>query len=257
MMIFEVGFFVTDHCRYQNRTIFKLKLINTVFLPTEQFEIRKMITVKKFVFNPFQVNTYVLSDEAKACVIIDPGMQGQEEEEELTDQIEANSLKPVMLLNTHAHIDHITGNHFVAERYGIPLIAHEHCVGFLTHALEYAESFGLKMDKAKAIDRFVDEGDEIRFGHSVLKVLYTPGHAAGSLCFYAEKDDFVVTGDVLFNQSIGRTDLRTGNYDQLQQSIWEKLFTLPDKTVVWPGHGPETIIGFEKLHNPFVAIGKE
>ncbi|MCF6171953.1 MAG: MBL fold metallo-hydrolase [Bacteroidales bacterium] len=216
-----------------------------------------MITVKQFAFNPFQVNTYVLGDETKACVIIDPGMQGPHEEQELTDYVASNGLKPVMLLNTHAHIDHITGNHFVAEKYGVPLIAHEHCVGFLTHALEYAESFGLKMDMVKTIDRFVMDGESIIIGDSALKVLYTPGHAAGSLCFYAEKDDFVITGDVLFNQSIGRTDLRTGNYDQLQQSIWEKLFTLPDQTVVWPGHGPETNIGFEKMHNPFVAIGRE
>ena len=216
-----------------------------------------MITVKRFPFNPFQVNTYVLFDETKECIIIDPGMQGENEEEELTDYIDANGLKPVLLLNTHAHIDHIVGNQFVAEKYGIPLVSHKHCVGFLTNATTYAESFGLKMDKVKSIDQFTDGGEEIKFGNSILKVLYTPGHADGSLCFYSEKDDFVITGDVLFNQSIGRTDLPTGNYDLLQQSIWEKLFTLPDNTIAWPGHGPETNIGFEKLHNPFVAIGKE
>jgi len=216
-----------------------------------------MITVKRFPFNPFQVNTYVLSDETKECVVIDPGMQGENEENELTDYIDANGLKPVLLLNTHAHIDHIVGNQFVADKYGVPLLTHQHCVDFLTNATTYAVSFGLKMEKAKPIDQFIDGGQEIRFGHSTLKVLYTPGHADGSLCFYSGADDFVITGDVLFYQSIGRTDLRTGNYDRLQQSIWEELFTLPDKTVVWPGHGPETNIGFEKLHNPFVAIGKE
>jgi glyoxylase-like metal-dependent hydrolase (beta-lactamase superfamily II) len=216
-----------------------------------------MITVKRFPFNPFQVNTYVLSDETKECVVIDPGMQGENEENELTDYIDANGLKPVLLLNTHAHIDHIVGNQFVADKYNIPLLTHEHCVGFLTNAITYAVSFGLKMEKVKSIDKFIDGGEEIHFGHSALQVLYTPGHADGSLCFYSEADNFVITGDVLFYQSIGRTDLRTGNYDLLQQSIWEELFTLPDETVAWPGHGPETNIGFEKLHNPFVAIGKE
>jgi len=216
-----------------------------------------MITIKQFPFNPFQVNTYVLNDETKECIIIDPGMQGPDEEQELTDYIDANGLKPVLLLNTHAHVDHIVGNSFVAETYNIPLVSHKHCVGFLTNAAAYASTFGLKMGSIKSIDKFADESEDIKFGSSTLKVLYTPGHADGSLCFYSENDAFVITGDVLFNQSIGRTDLPTGNYDLLQQSIWEKLFTLPDNTVAWPGHGPETNIGFEKLHNPFVAIGKE
>jgi len=216
-----------------------------------------MITVKQFPFNPFQVNTYVLFDETKECVIIDPGMQGKNEEEELTNYIDANGLKPVLLLNTHAHIDHIVGNYFVANKYNLQLNAHKDCVGFLTNAAAYADSFGLKMGAVKSIDNFVGEEEKIKFGNSTIQVLYTPGHADGSLCFYSEKDNFVITGDVLFNQSIGRTDLPTGNYDLLQQSIWEKLFTLPDSTTAWPGHGPETNIGFEKLHNPFVAIGKE
>ncbi|RLD45752.1 MAG: MBL fold metallo-hydrolase [Bacteroidetes bacterium] len=216
-----------------------------------------MITVKQFAFNPFQVNTYVLSDETKECIIIDPGMQGKLEEDELTDYIDANGLKPVLLLNTHAHIDHIVGNHFVAEKYNLQLNTHKDCVGFLTNAAAYADSFGLKIGTVKTIDNFIGEEEVIKFGNSTIQVLYTPGHADGSLCFYSEKDDFVITGDVLFNQSIGRTDLPTGNYDLLQQSIWEKLFTLPDRTTAWPGHGPETNIGFEKLHNPFVAIGKE
>lgn len=230
---------------------------NNLLLRHQILKSINMITVKVFAFNPFQVNTYVLSDETKECVVIDPGMQGQNEENQLTDYIDSNGLKPVMLLNTHAHIDHIVGNHFVAEKYDLELTAHKDCVGFLTNAMAYAGSFGLQLDAVKTIDKFIDQGEEIQFGHSTIKVLHTPGHADGSVCFYAEKDNFVITGDVLFNQSIGRTDLPTGNYDLLQQSIWDQLFTLPDDTVAWPGHGPETNIGFEKLHNPFVAIGKE
>lgn len=215
-----------------------------------------MTTLKRFAFNPFQVNTYVLHDETGECIIIDPGMQGDLEESEITDYINTQNLKPVMLLLTHAHIDHIVGNSFIAKTYDLPLTAHEDCVPFLINAEAYASTFGLTLKEVKSIDNFIDEDSEIKFGKSKLKVLFTPGHANGSLCFYSEEDNFVITGDVLFNQSIGRTDLKTGNYDLLQKSIWEKLFTLPDETVVYPGHGPETEIGFEKANNPFVAIGR-
>ncbi|MBC8319870.1 MAG: MBL fold metallo-hydrolase [Bacteroidetes bacterium] len=216
-----------------------------------------MISVKKFAFNPFQVNTYLLYDETAECVIIDAGMDGDFEETEITEYINNHNLKPVMLMLTHAHIDHIVGNNFIADTYSLPLTAHKDCVPFLTNATAYAATFGLTMDKVKNIDNYIDENKEIKFGNSKLKVLYTPGHANGSLCFYSPEDNFVITGDVLFNQSIGRTDLPTGNYDLLQQSIWEKLFALPDETVVYPGHGPDTSIGFEKVNNPFVAIGRE
>lgn len=214
-----------------------------------------MITLKKFAFNPFQVNTYVLSDETGECIIIDPGMQGDYEETEITEYIKNENLKPTMLLLTHAHIDHIVGNSFIADHYDLKLTAHEDCVPFLINATVHASTFGLTMDKVKDIDNYINEDKDVEFGNSKLKVLFTPGHANGSLCFYSENDKFVITGDVLFNQSIGRTDLKTGNYDLLQNSIWEKLFTLPDETVVYPGHGPETSIGFEKVNNPFVAIG--
>jgi len=216
-----------------------------------------MITLKRFAFNPFQVNTYVLSDETGMCIIIDPGMQGVAEEKEIAEYITTNKLKPVMLLLTHAHIDHIVGNSFIADKYNLPLTAHKDCVPFLTNAIAHASTFGLTLNKVKDIDNFIDEDKDIKFGHSSLKVLFTPGHANGSLCFYSKEDKFVITGDVLFNQSIGRTDLQTGDYDLLQNSIWKKLFTLPDDTIVYPGHGPETSIGFEKVNNPFVAIGRE
>ncbi len=215
-----------------------------------------MIEIKRFTFNPFQVNTYVLSDESGACVIIDPGMQGEQEKNELLGYIESKGLKPELLLNTHAHIDHIIGNAFVAETYGIPLGGHDDCKPFLTHSPEYAQSFGLQMDGVKSYDIEIEEDGVIKFGNSILKALHTPGHADGSMCFYSEADAFVITGDVLFFQSIGRTDLKTGNYDLLQESIWNKLFTLPDETTAYPGHGPETTIGTEKVSNPFVAIGK-
>jgi len=216
-----------------------------------------MINIVRFAFNPFQINTYVLSDESGECIIIDPGMQGEDEEAKITDYISTNNLNAKMIVLTHAHVDHIVGNSFAADKYNIELFAHKDCVPFLEGAVGYASTFGLDMGKLKTIDNFIDEDHPIKFGNSELKVLFTPGHANGSLCFYSANDKFVITGDVLFNQSIGRTDLRTGNYDLLQKNIWEKLFTLPDDTVVYPGHGPETSIGFEKVNNPFVAIGRE
>jgi|FLOH01.1.fsa_nt_gi hydroxyacylglutathione hydrolase len=215
-----------------------------------------MITLKRFTFNPFQVNTYLLSDETGECIIIDSAMDGQSEEAEIDDYIKFHNLKPVMLLLTHAHVDHIGGNNYMANKYNLKLTAHKDCVPFLENAATYASTFGLNIDEKIVIDNYINENDDVVFGNSRLKVFFTPGHANGSLCFYSPESNFVITGDVLFNQSIGRTDLPTGNYDILQNSIWEKLFTLPDDTVVYPGHGPETSIGFEKVNNPFVAIGR-
>jgi len=215
-----------------------------------------MIKLKRFAFNPFQVNTYILSDETGECIIIDAGMQSNAEESMIADYIASKGLKPVMLLLTHAHIDHILGNDFIADKYDLKLYAHKDGIPFLANAIAHASSFGLSIDKVKEIDEFIDESKDVRFGNSKLNVLYTPGHANGSVCFYSPKDKFVITGDVLFNQSIGRTDLPTGDYELLQNSIWDKLFTLPDETVAYPGHGPETTIGSEKVSNPFVAIGR-
>ncbi|PLX12812.1 MAG: MBL fold hydrolase [Marinilabiliales bacterium] len=216
-----------------------------------------MISVKRFPFNPYQVNTYVLHDETGKCIIIDPGMDGAEEIAEFENYLETNNLSPVMLVNTHAHIDHIIANHYVSEKYGISLAAHSDSTGFIENAVVYASSFGLEMADVKSIDEFLVDNQHMEFGNSKLKILETPGHADGSICLYSEEDNFVITGDVLFRESIGRTDLKTGDYDLLQKSIWEKLFVLPDNTNVYPGHGPSTNIGFEKVHNPFVAIGKE
>jgi len=216
-----------------------------------------MISIKRFSFNPYQVNTYILFDETRECVIIDPGMDNEHENKVFLDFISENNLKPVKLLNTHAHIDHILANDYVAKTFDLKLFSHADSVQFMEGALVYASTFGLQMSAVKEIDEFFTDGQIVEFGNSTIKVLDTPGHADGSICFYGEEDKFVITGDVLFRESIGRTDLKTGNYDLLQKSIWEKLFTLPDDTTAYPGHGPETQIGFEKTHNPYVAIGMD
>jgi len=214
-----------------------------------------MIKIKRFSYNLFQTNTYVLYDETNECIIIDAGMEGPMEEKEIENYITANHLKPVLLVNTHGHIDHILGNNFMVQKYRLKLAAHKDTEPIISRAPVYAQTFGIIIENPKSIDIFLDEKSEVKFGNSKLKVLFTPGHADGSLCFYSPKDKFIIVGDVLFYQSIGRTDLPTGNYEVLQKSIWEKLFTLPDETVVFPGHGPETTISYEKINNPFVAIG--
>lgn len=217
-----------------------------------------MLKVKKFIFNPFQLNAYVVFNETTGkALIFDPAVSNETEMQQLENFISGNNLIPQLLVNTHSHIDHILGNLKVADRYSIRLAAHPAGQPFLDHAYDSAARFGLTLNGIKKIDVPLDEGDKLTLGKDALQVFYTPGHADGSLCFYAEKEKFVITGDVLFYQSIGRTDLPTGDYDLLQKSIWEKLFVLPEDTIVYPGHGPDTIISQEKLHNPFVTIGME
>ena len=216
-----------------------------------------MLQVKKFIFNPFQLNAYVVYNETGGALIFDPAVSSPQEMQQLEDFIAENKLVPQLLVNTHSHIDHILGNKKIAERYGIKLAAHPAGQPFLDRAFDSATRFGLTLEGVKQIDRPLQDGDSLALGNDTLQVFYTPGHADGSLCFYAEKEGFVLTGDVLFYQSVGRTDLPTGDYDLLQKSIWEKLFVLPDETVVYPGHGPDTKIGREKTENPFVAIGME
>jgi len=216
-----------------------------------------MLTIKKFIFNPFQLNAYVIYDENGDCLLFDTAVSTGAEMKQLENFIAENNLTPKLLVNTHSHIDHIIGNRKVADRYQLKLAAHPAGQGFIDRAEDSSARFGLPFDGIKKIDIPLDEGDTLTLGKHVLKVFYTPGHADGSLCFYAEPEGFVITGDVLFRQSIGRTDLPTGDYDVLQKSIWEKLFVLPDETIVYPGHGPDTNIGIEKKTNPFVAIGME
>jgi hydroxyacylglutathione hydrolase len=212
-----------------------------------------MITVKTFVFNPFQVNNYVLFDETNECVIVDAACLNSEEEKELVEFISLNKLKPVLLISTHPHIDHVAGNKFICETYKIPLSIHKESMQILRGVKGYGAAFGFDDIEYFEPANFINEGDTVRFGTSELKVIYTPGHANGSICLYSEKDNFVIVGDVLFNEGIGRTDFPTGDYALLMSSIKNKLFVLPDNTVVYPGHGLSTTIGYEKENNPFLT----
>lgn len=213
-----------------------------------------MLTVKTFTFNPVQENTYVLYNEKKECCIIDPGCYFSEERDRLKTDIEKTGLKPVLLLNTHCHLDHIFGNKFVHETWGLDLHIHEKEKIVLANGPASGLRFQLPFENYEGPLIYIKEGENIKLGDDELEVFFTPGHSPGSVSFYHETGGFVIGGDVLFNSSIGRTDLPGGDYDTLVNSIQTKFFTLPDDTKVYSGHGPVTTVGFEKMNNPFVKL---
>lgn len=211
-----------------------------------------MITIQKFAFNAYSENTYVLYDETGECVIIDPGMYEGTEQNALVSFIKEKGLKPVLLLNTHCHLDHVFGNKFVFDTWGLKPQFHEGELPILQAVPGYAPSMGFTRYEISPLPEvFLSETGKVNFGNSSLEFIFAPGHSPAHLCFYSPADSFLIGGDVLFYGSIGRTDLPGGNHAQLIKNIQEKLFVLPDETVVYPGHGPSTSIGFEKQHNPF------
>ena len=215
-----------------------------------------MIQIKKFVFNPFMENTYVVYDESLEAIIIDPGCYEREEQEELSEFIETNNLKLVQLLNTHCHIDHVLGNQFIKNRYGVKLYIHPKDEETLLAVKVYAPAYGFAQYSEATLDGFFEEGDRIEFGNSSFEVIFVPGHAPGHVAFVNKEHKACIGGDVLFDGSIGRTDLPGGNFEMLISSIHKKMFALDDDMVVYPGHGGETTIGKEKMSNPFCAIKK-
>jgi len=210
-----------------------------------------MIKVHKLTFNPFQENTYILSDETNDAVIIDPGCYERQEQHYLLDYLTKNQLKPVKLLNTHCHIDHVLGNYFVAQQFKLGLEMHKDDLSTLHAIPNYAHLYGFEgYQMSPEPSNFLNDGDSVLFGNSALKVIFTPGHAPGHVVFYSDQDKFVINGDVLFQGSFGRVDLPGGNFTTLKKTILEKMFTLPDDTLVYTGHGPETTVGTEKKSNP-------
>lgn len=203
-------------------------------------------------FNQFQENTYLLHDDTKECVVIDPGCYEKHEREQLKKYIQDNNLKVVRLLNTHCHIDHVLGNKFVANTYNVDLEIHPDDEQTLRSVPVYAPAYGFPMYEEQLPAKFLKEGDTVKFGNTELEVIFAPGHAPGHVVFYNRSEKILIGGDVLFNESIGRTDLPGGDFNTLIQSIKTKLFTLPDDVTVYCGHGPETTIGHEKKYNPFL-----
>ena len=207
-----------------------------------------------FTFSLFGINTYVVYDPTTLeCAIIDPGMMGREEEEAMDKFISRNNLKVTNLINTHLHIDHVVGDRYVREHFGVKVKAHKDDAVLGERLQEQARMFGIpeKFDGVE-ISEYLKDGDVIRIGEGELKVIHVPGHSQGSIALYDEKDGFMIAGDILFAGSIGRTDLPGGNHEQLISGIKSKLLSLPDNTVVYPGHGPSTTIGAERYSNPFL-----
>lgn len=213
-----------------------------------------MLTVQAFTFNPMRENTYVLYNEKKDCCIIDPGCYFASEDQRLLGFINENGLKPRFLLNTHCHLDHIFGNKLVHRTYGLTLHLHELEEPVLRFGPATAQLWQLPLDHYDGELKFLAEGDSIAMGDDELHVLLTPGHSPGSICFHSREGKFVIGGDVLFQGSIGRTDLPGGSFATLEQSIRTKLYTLSPDTIVYPGHGDSTTIGDEMRDNPFVKM---
>ena len=208
--------------------------------------------IKRFEFNMFPVNCYVLADETQEAVIIDAGCYYPEEQRQLKSFITTHQLTVRHLLNTHLHADHLFGNAFAAREFGVSPEASQQDEFLLAGIPTFCKSFGFPLnEKPAALGHYISDGETIRFGNTELKAISVPGHSPGSLVYYCEKEHCMFSGDTLFKGSIGRADLEGGNFDDLRENIMSRLFVLPDNTMVYPGHGNETSIGNEKKNNPF------
>jgi hydroxyacylglutathione hydrolase len=212
-----------------------------------------MIKIYKFIFNPFAENTYIIWDELSGkAIIIDPGCSNQNEENRLKEFIFSNNLSPEFLINTHCHIDHIMGNKFVKEEFKVDLISPEEDIFLIKSQGEQAGLFGLEIKKSPYPDKYLSEDLILNFNGIGIKFLHTPGHSPGGYSIYFPNDKVCFTGDTLFRDAIGRTDLYHGDYKTLIDSIHAKLFSLPDEVIIYPGHGEESTIGYEKKFNQFL-----
>ncbi|MEO0310973.1 MAG: hypothetical protein RIQ89_630 [Bacteroidota bacterium] len=209
--------------------------------------------ITQFCFGPFQENTYLLYDDAGNAIIIDPGNAHSQEDDELHQFIVNHHLRPQLLLLTHAHIDHILGLNFCFQTWGLRPIMHSDEAFIYQNASVSALMWNIDYKPGPTISKFIEDGEKIGLGGLLLTCLLAPGHSPGSICFYHGASGQLIGGDVLFYQSIGRTDLPGGNQTQLISSIKDIIFKLPEHTVVWPGHGPKTSVKFEKLNNPFLS----
>lgn len=203
--------------------------------------------------NHFEVNSYVLFDETKECVLVDVCSQGALQEREIINFIEQHSLKVKHILLTHPHVDHLCGSSFACKQFSLPITMSIDAVKMFQTAKSQASMMGFELGNIENVEiKTIMPGDVIKFGNSKIECLDTAGHCVGSLSYYNAKEKYIITGDALFAQSIGRTDLPTGDLDQLLSNIKEKILTLPEETKVYPGHGPYSTVDYEKTHNPFL-----
>lgn len=207
--------------------------------------------IKQFTFNILHVNTYILIDEkSQEAIVIDPGCQTMEEKDLFKEYIISNGITIKRVLDTHLHFDHIYGQRFVEETFGVGAEACKKDITFLNHYQDLLVMFNMPMDdEALPLKGYLADGDVVNVGEMELKVMQVPGHSPGGLAFYEEKEHCAFVGDTILEGGIGRTDMHRGNYDTLVKSIKEKLLTLPDDTKIYSGHGPSTTLGYEKTHN--------
>lgn len=211
-----------------------------------------MLNIKKFTFNPVGVNAYLLWDATREAVLIDPACFYQEEEETLSRFVEDKQLTIKHLLNTHGHFDHLMGNSFAQGKWNLITKIHPYDLPMVDQAGEFAKWFGLSLEQPR--EAIALEPDAaITFGNTILKVIHVPGHSPGSVAYYHEADGILIVGDILFEGSVGRTDLPGGNHATLISGIKEKLLILDEEVKVYPGHGNATTIGREKWSNPFLG----
>ena len=211
-----------------------------------------MLTIHTFCFNAFQENTFVLFNSEKEAIIVDPGCYLKHEQAQLANFISVNNLTPKLLLNTHCHLDHVFGNNFVSETYGLTALFHQKEQAVIDRLPEGGARWGVPTEAYKGKVQYIQQDELIQFGKDVFKVLETPGHSPGSVCFYNRKEEYVIAGDVLFEGSIGRTDLPGGDFDTLIRSIKSQLMVMSDDVLVYSGHGPLTTIGQERISNPYL-----
>ncbi len=211
------------------------------------------LTIRIFHFNPIQVNTLLLHDAAGESIIVDPGNCQSYEDTQLKEYVERHHLTVRAIVNTHPHVDHVAGNSWCAREWQAPVWCHEAGMSIYNKAYAYAIAFGLSVEEPPRPAKFLHEGEEVRVGNHVLQVLYTPGHCDGSISLYDEAGKYVICGDLIFEGSVGRSDLPTGNGALLMDVIRQKILTLPDETTIYPGHGGLTTVGHEKMYNPFLA----
>jgi glyoxylase-like metal-dependent hydrolase (beta-lactamase superfamily II) len=212
-----------------------------------------MLKIKRFTFNPFIENTYLIWDEnTREASVIDPGCFNQNENNSLKSVIEKENLNLLYLVNTHCHIDHIFGNDFIKTTFDATLIAPKEDVFLLDLMMEQAKTFGVVLTPSPKPDKYISEKEELRLGKIKGKFLFTPGHSPGEYCLYFEDEKICFTGDVLFRENIGRSDLWGGDHNTLLNSIKTEIFTLPDDVTIFPGHGESSTVGYEKLNNPFL-----
>lgn len=208
------------------------------------------IHVQSFTFGPFQENTYIAFNDEKTAVIIDPGCSNTFEENQLVQFIESNNLEVKALLSTHCHIDHIFGNAFVLNKFKVDYYIHKLDLPVLERGERSAQVYGIQgFTPSPNPTKFLNDNDVISFENLTFKVIFGPGHAPGHVAFYSEENKFAISGDILFKGSFGRVDLPGGDLETLKQTIHDRFFTLPEETIIYSGHGPETNIGIEKKTN--------